>query len=245
MSDRLQARKRPLMLDLFCGAGGCAVGYHRAGFDVIGVDIKPQPQYPFAFVEADALDFLRGLVAGASVCGYYLGDFAAIHASPPCQRYSIARHMPGAKGDANPDLVPLVQKMLVASGKMWVIENVEGAPLNPAVMVCGLALGLAVKRHRLFASSHLLFGTTCPRGHKDDFVSIWGHDVLHRRDGKRWVSVHGGGASTKDGRRRATVQQARIAMGIDWMVRDELSQAIPPAYTEYIGRQLIRYLEDK
>lgn len=230
------ARSKPRLLDLFCGAGGCAVGYHRAGFEVVGVDIRPQPRYPFPFVEGDALDFLRCLGAGASACGYYLSDFAAIHASPPCQAYSVTRSING-RPDL-PDLLPETRRLLIATGKPWVIENVPGAPMNFAALVCGLSLGLRVKRHRLFESSVWLFGTGCPATHGDNVI-VFGHEALFAD--KSWVSVYGGGAPAKpDGSRRASADVARIAMGIDWMTRDELSQAIPPAYTHYLGKQLMR-----
>lgn len=222
---------RPKLLDLFCGAGGCAMGYSRAGFDVYGVDIRPQPNYPFDMTVEDALSFVRR--AGAM--------FDVIHASPPCQRYSVAGNIAGA--DNHPDLVPSVREALTRAGCPWVIENVPGSPLVFPVLLCGLALGLGVKRHRLFESSLLLFGTTCPEGHRGDYLSVFGHGAQEKVGGKGWVTVYGGGApKTADKRRRASAELARKAMGIDWMARDELSQAIPPAYTEFIGRQLRRVI---
>ncbi len=221
--------KRPRLLDLFCGAGGCAVGYHRAGFDVVGIDCKPQPRYPFPFGQADALAYLAE----------HAREYDVIHASPPCQRYSIAGNIRGAGG--HPDLVAPVRELLMAAGRPWVIENVPGAPLGFAALVCGLALGLGVKRHRLFESSTFLFGTGCPPGHRGDFLNVSGHAVGEGRRGR--VTVYGGGAPrVADRRRRASAPLAREAMGIDWMTRDELAQAIPPAYTEWIGRQLLNAL---
>ncbi len=206
---------RPLLLDLFCGAGGCAVGYHRAGFDVVGVDIRPQPRYPFPFVQADALR-----------PPFDLTKFAVIHASPPCQRYSVAGNING--GQRHPDLVAATRDQLVSTGKPYVIENVPGAPLHFPLTVCGLSLGLRVKRHRLFESNVMLFAPAC-QGHASG----------------DWVTVFGGGApAVADNRRRAPVGAARQAMGIDWMSRGELSQAIPPAYTEWIGKQLLRILKN-
>jgi DNA (cytosine-5)-methyltransferase 1 len=223
--------KRPKLLDLFCGAGGCAMGYYRAGFDVVGVDIKPQPRYPFEFVRGDALQ-----------PPFDLRRFDVIHASPPCQAYSVANNIHGRSD--HPNLIEAVRKTLIESGKPYVIENVPGAPLHFPIRVCGLSLGCAVKRHRLFESNVFLFGTECPLGHRRNYLKVFGHSVGERVGGKGWVIVCGGGApAVADCRRRADVSLARKAMGIDWMTRAELSQAIPPAYTEFIGRQLIRTLE--
>lgn len=226
---------KPRLLDLFCGAGGCSMGYHRAGFEVVGIDHKPQPRYPFEFVQADALEYL---VAHGR-------EFDVIHASPPCQRYSTGTRVWRGRASNHPDLVGEVRNLLVATGRQWVIENVEGAPLSSPALICGLALGLGVKRHRLFESPILLFGTVCPAGHRGDYLSIFGHGAQEKVGGKGWVTVYGGGAPrTADRRRRANAELSRQAMGIDWMNRDELSQAIPPAYTEFIGRQLFRALEN-
>lgn len=140
----------------------------------------------------------------------------------------------------HPDLVDDTRTLLGATGKPWVIENVPGSPLRYPAQLCGLALGLNVKRHRLFEASFLLFGTPCPRGHRGNWITIFGHDGTIRRERKRWVTVFGGGApKVPDNRRRATMEQRQEAMGIDWMTRYELSLAIPPAYTEFVGRQLI------
>lgn len=200
------------MLDLFCGAGGAGEGYYRAGFEVIGIDIKPQPNYPLEFRQADAMDVLANLE---------LGEFAAIHASPPCQAYSVAKNI-GGRLD-HPDLVGPVRERLIALGVPWVIENVPGAPLIDPITLCGLTFGLNVKRHRLFESNVAIAPPpVCPKGHPGD-----------------WVTVFGGGApKLPDNRRRAPADAARVAMGIDWMTRSELSQAIPPAYTHYVGFHL-------
>lgn len=205
---------KPRLLDLFCGAGGCSMGYHRAGFEVTGVDLKPMPRYPFEFIQGDALEYLAA----------HGHEYDAIHASPPCQRYTMAQNA-AKNADAHPDLVGPVRKLLNETGLPWVIENVVGAPMPNAVTVCGLALGLNVKRHRLFESNYLLFGTVCP-SHDVDYYVVFGHEVRNRRKG----SAAG---------RKNSIVKGREAMGIDWMTRGELSQAIPPAYTEHIGRQLI------
>lgn len=224
---------KPRLLDLFCGAGGCSVGYVRAGFEVVGVDNRPQPRYPYEFVQGDALEYLRG----------YGTRFDAIHASPPCQRYSQAARI-ASNQENHPDLIPLTRELLLESGKVWVIENVPGAPLLHSALICGLALGCGVKRHRIFESNIMLFGTDCPVGHRGNFISVFGHGSTQRVGGKGWVTVFGGGAPAKPDRRRADAELAKKAMGIDWMNRNELSQAIPPAYTEFIGRQLLAALEN-
>lgn len=210
---------RPLLLDLFCGAGGCSVGYHRAGFDVVGVDVKPQPRYPFRFIKDDALDVLRELLAGRSLYGIHLSHFAAIHASPPCQAFTVARVIHGRK---HLDLLTPTRKMLTQSGKPWVIENVPNAPMRADVILCGSMFNLESEaggliRHRWFEfwEPQLMLVPTCQ----------------HRR---KTVSVFGHGGHIYHG-----VNDWRTVMGIDWMTRDELAQAIPPAYTEYIGRQLM------
>src|SRR6266568_4871623 len=195
------------LLDLFCGAGGCAVGYAAAGFDVVGVDIVPQPRYPFPFVLADALT-------------YPLDGFDVVHASPPCQRYSVTAAL-WQRG--YPDLVPQVYERLWASGKPFVIENVPGAPLPYALQLCGSMFDLSVLRHRLFASNVLLFAPG-PCAHLGTV-----------KDGQ-YVTVFGKGGN---GYTRARGSQA---MGIEWMTVREHSQAIPPVYTWWVGCQLLEVL---
>jgi len=206
---------RPRLLDLFCCAGGCAMGYHRAGFDVVGVDINPQPRYPFEFQQADALTF-------------DLSGFDAIHASPPCQAYTVL----GGREDLShyPDLVDAVRERLQASGKPWIIENVPGAPLRDPITLCGAMFGLRSYRHRLFESSVRLIAPPHPR-----------HAVrVNRRGENRREHWANGGFITITG--DVGVYCGPEAMGIDWMSGNELSQAIPPAYTEYLGRQLMAAL---
>jgi len=215
------------LLDLFCGAGGAAVGYSRAGFtEIVGVDHKPQPRYPFEFVQADALEYLAD----------HGREFDAIHASPPCQAYSVANNI-HSRTD-HPDLVDETRAALERIGKPWVIENVYGSPLIYPALVCGLALGLNVKRHRYFESSVFLFSTTCPPGHKGNWILVFGNSVLER--GTKIGVAKGGGPAIK--RKHIATHHAHAAMGINWMSRKELSQAIPPAYTEFVGRQLIQSL---
>lgn len=220
-------------LDLYCGAGGCSVGYTRVGFEMVGVDIRHQKNYPYEFHQANALEFP-------------LDGFDFIHASPPCQAYSVANNI---HQNDHPDLLPATRERLIASGLPWVIENVPGSPipLGPAsllddlygVLVCGLALGLNVKRHRLFQSNRPLVGTTCPKGHPGDWLLVFGHTVLER--GTVVGKAKGGGNTIK--RKHTTTDRGREAMGIDWMNRDELSEAIPPAYCEFIGAQLIEAMK--
>jgi DNA (cytosine-5)-methyltransferase 1 len=205
------------LLDLFCGAGGAGMGYHRAGFEVVGVDNKPQKHYPFEFHQADALEYLAEHGA----------EFDVIHASPPCQRYTIAQR--GAKNaDAHPDSLPLVRERLQEIGKPWIIENVPGAPMDDYLMLCGSMFeGLEVRRHRWFQSNMslpLIGPTFC--NHNKKIISVFGH---------------GSGSNKRSD--WGTVADWKRAMGIDWMTRDELSQAIPPAYTEWIGRRIMDIIQ--
>jgi DNA (cytosine-5)-methyltransferase 1 len=196
------------------------MGYHRAGFKVVGVDIKPQPHYPFEFYQADAMT-------------YPLEGFDAVHASPPCQRYSVLAAMHPDR--EYPDLVDSCREMLRRSGKPYVIENVERAPLAWAsdlfgahgLMLCGSMFGLKIdrgqlRRHRRFETSFYVSQPRCR--HRLPTVGVYGH----------------GGHTGKH--RMLYRKEAALAMGIDWMNRDEMCQAIPPAYTEFIGRTLIEYL---
>jgi DNA (cytosine-5)-methyltransferase 1 len=240
---------RPRLLDLFCGAGGAAMGYHRAGFDVVGVDIRPQPNYPFEFVQWDALEYLRDWRCPPDC----ISDvFDAIHASPPCQAYSVANNI---HQHAHPDLLPATRELLQQTGLPWVIENVPGAPMHQGlpslfdperwgVLVCGLHFpDLNVKRHRLFESNFPLEGTPpCPIGHPGDWLLVFGHTVLER-SGQIDRNTPSGGPRYR--RRHVGTDRGREAMGIDWMNRDELSEAIPPAYTEFIGKQLLDHIYDE
>lgn len=218
---------RPRVLDLFCGAGGCSVGYHRAGLDVDGVDIEPHDDYPFELLVADAMDVLTDTA--------YLDRYDVVHASPPCPRYSS---MTTASSRPNhPDLVPTVLDALRSWGGTWVMENVPGAPMPHAVIVCGAAMGLPrIRRHRLFDSSEPLFtpGCCCGPGQPVGVYGGkrgWGRDTERRPDG------------TRRGRHAHTHAEASEVMGIDWMTDPgDLSDAIPPAYTEYIGSQLLNHL---
>jgi len=198
---------KPRLLDLFCGAGGAAMGYHRAGFDVVGVDNRPQPHYPFEFVQANALWVLD---FGGALFGQ---PFDAIHASPPCQSYIRG----GLQHDDHPALVEPVRELLQQTGLPWVIENVPGSPLRPDAVLCGSQFGLDVRRHRWFELSWGEPILTLSCDHSQPIAGVYG--ALHGRQGA-WP-----------GMLPDTLETRREALGIDWMTAAELSDAIPPAYT--------------
>jgi DNA (cytosine-5)-methyltransferase 1 len=211
---------RPKLLDLFCGVGGAAMGYYKAGFDILGVDIEPQLRYPFDFVQADAMDFP-------------LDGFDAIHASPPCQAYADEAHRYRIER-AYPDLVRPVRDRLLASGKLWVIENVDTAPLRNPMMLCGTMFdGVRVIRHRMFESNIYMEAPGHPPG---PHPRCFSYDKRRADYGQldewtAYVTITGGG--------NCGVAAARDAIGIRWATMRELKEAIPPAYTEYVGRLLM------
>lgn len=234
-NDGTEVGTRPRLLDLFCSAGGAGMGYHQAGFDVVGVDIRPQPRYPFEFIQADVLSLDPGSIA----CSFH-----AVHASPPCQAHTSMKTMHNAR--EHHDLVPATREMLRASQLPYAIENVVGAPLDAPIMLCGTMFGLGAQdadllRHRLFEMSEPpLFVPQCQHGRRAT-LGVYGGHVRNR---KRVSSVGGEGARGSRGKLdkgvdEFTVEDAREAMGIDWMTLAELCQAIPPAYTRWIGQHLM------
>jgi hypothetical protein len=211
---------KPRLLDLFCGAGGAAVGYDRAGFDVVGVDIAPQPRYPFEFVQADALDALDRLSFGLCLVEgdmrWHVEDFDAIHASPPCQHYANVTAWRGDQA-GHADLVAPTRDLLERMGLPWVMENVREAPVRADFMLCGTALGLPFRRHRHFETdwSGLVMSHGCQ--HRPS-------DYSFDHGAKQPESVY------------------RDAMGCEWMTVEESREAIPPAYCELIGHQLMQHV---
>ena len=198
---------KPRALDLFCCAGGASAGLVAAGFDVVGVDVDPQPEYPWTFLQVDALT--------VPLAGYDL-----IWASPPCQAHSVATKR--WKDADHPDLIPAVRARLQASGALYIIENVPGAPLESPVTLCGSMFGLGVQRHRLFETNFQTPQPACDHEGQGPVVGVYGHS---------------GGSSARDGLKFGGVQTWRAGMGIWWMTRDKLAQAIPPAYAEWLGLQ--------
>lgn len=202
---------RPRLLDLFCGAGGAAMGYSRAGFDIVGVDINPQRHYPFEFVLGDALGPLAW------------SHFDVIHASPPCQRY-----IRGGLSDKekHPDMIGPVRELLEQTGLTWVIENVPGAPMRPDIVLCGSMFGLDVRRHRWFETSWGASPLTPPCDHSRPVTGVYGN-------------AHGK-AGAWPGMLPSDLETWSSAMGIDWMTAREITDAIPPAYTEFVGLELMK-----
>jgi hypothetical protein len=216
---------RPLLLDLFCGAGGASVGYHRAGFDVIGVDINPQPNYPFGFIQSDALLFLK-------THGDLRIRAAAIHASPPCQ-WSCNLTKGTNAGRQYVNLIPQTRELLARTGLPTVIENVQGSDLRRDVTLCGEMFGLNVIRHRYFECS---FPVSQP-AHVKHRGRVAGMRHGEWFEGP-YFAVYG------DGGGKGTVAQWQSAMGIDWTAnRKSIAEAIPPRYSQYIGAQLLQAIE--
>jgi DNA (cytosine-5)-methyltransferase 1 len=237
---------KPRLLDLYCGPGGGAMGYHRAGFQVIGIDHKEQPHYPFEFHLADAPDVLESIRDGGHWFYELRGDPDAIHASPPCQAFSELRTMVNRFGGQRdyPDLVALTRELIWSLTPIpYVIENVPGAPLENPVTICGTAVGLPivetpdgpkqVQRHRLFETDWPLLVPPC--AHTVPALGTYGN-------GGRWKRTQGGTGSGRRGGYQGNAEECRAAMGIDWTTRAELAEAIPPAYTQLVGEQLLRHL---
>jgi DNA (cytosine-5)-methyltransferase 1 len=215
---------RPLALDLFCGAGGASMGLYRAGLDVIGVDIRPQPRYPFRFIRGDAL---RPPVD--------LGRFDFVWASPPCQHFSLAtRCRPGA-AEKHPNLIPPIRNMLERSSGLFCMENVPGAPLRHDLVLTGCMFGLTTYRKRKFEMNYFVLAPRpgVPFGPES-------------RPGTFTIVGHTGNSSLKTrkaGVNRGTKTDWQRAIGIDWMSVAEMANAVPPAYSEFIGRAALQYMK--
>ncbi len=231
--------RNPLILDLYSGAGGCAYGYHLAGFDIVGCDKEPMPRYPFTFYQGDALATLDTLLSGNAWHGYQLSDFAAIHASPECKSYTNCNLSPTEK---YPKQIAPVRERLKATGKPYIIENVVGAKrhMSASLLLCGSMFGLRMQRHRLFETNmNVLLCPPKPCDHRKASIAVYGHSV--------WDSSLPG-TPRKDGTPRpdsVSIQIGREVMGINWMNIEELAEAIPPAYTKWIGTQLLTYLKSE
>jgi DNA (cytosine-5)-methyltransferase 1 len=219
---------KPRLLDLFCGAGGCTKGFQRAGFYVVGVDLRPQPNYcGDEFIQADALEVLRlGIVAGPAALDYAgpVSGFAAIAASPPCQHDADVTAWRGTPDD-HPDLILPTKELLIETGLPYVLENVRGAArkgkLRGDLMLCGSMFGLPIRRHRYFEMNwEMPWGVTNSCGHSPE-------DYSFDHGGKQPESVY------------------RDAMGCEWMTVQESREAIPPAYTKHIGRFLKAEVEHR
>ena len=206
------------LLDLFCGAGGAGMGYHRAGFQVTGIDIRHQKNYPFTFHQADALEFLQ----------QHGHEYDVIHASPPCQRHSAMSNCRPGLAEEYPDLIHPTRELLMTTGKPWVIENVPGSPLKNPINLCGQMFGLELYRHRLFESNIDLTEPDHPP-----------HTMPASKAG-HWTP----GTVMSISGHIAPIAKAREVMGIDWCNREELAEAIPPTYTEHIGKELIKLVSD-
>lgn len=217
----------PRLLDLFCGAGGAGVGYHRAGFEVVGVDINPQPNYPFEVHQSDAIEFVSE----------YGQEFDVIHASPPCQNYLNLGKVNKAQGRSyqHPDLIAVTRGALAEVGAPYVIENVQDARLqlvDPA-RICGTGLWLPLRRHRLFESNVRIEGVACHHDRYTDpkYWTGWRPNGEHRLSTVVQVYGNAGGR-----------EYWPMAMGIDWMTPREMCEAVPPAYTQHIGFQLLKHM---
>ena len=202
-----------------------------AGFEVHGVDLKHGKRYPYMYTRADVLEVLRN--------ENFIDQFDVIHASPPCQTHSITKHLRNAQGKSTSklDLIPQTREALISSGKPYIIENVVGSPLINPVRLCGSSFGLRVRRHRLFESNMPIKGSLCDHKMQGRPVGVYGAmgDQPQGRNKVTGTYVYGGQVAK-------TVKEAQNAMGIDWAIWSELVEAIPPAYTQYLGTQIKEYL---
>ena len=224
---------KPILLDLFCGAGGAAKGYADTGFEVIGVDIEHHEDFPYEFHTGEALTTLDQVIADG---GMFAGKRVnAVHASPPCQAYSTMT----PDKSKHPELVEPVRERLLALGVPYAIENVPAAPLVDPTKLCGSMFpndGLRVRRHRLFETNFTVHELYCNHKAQGQVVGVygshWDSREFFRPDGKR------------RGAKATSLEDARDAMGIDWMCWDDLKESIPPAYARWIGRHMIGVVEN-
>lgn len=213
---------KPVLLDLCCCAGGAAKGYADAGFEVVGVDVEPQPRYPFEFIRADIMEVLPRVISG-----HPLWQFDAVHVSPPCQHYSYMSACRPGLAEKYPALIEPARALLKATGLPYVIENVPGSPLIDPVVLCGRMFGRDLYRHRLFEVS----GFDLPQPNHPE------HRIPASKAG-HWTP----GTVMSVAGHFAPMAHARLIMGIDWMRREELAEAIPPYFTEYVGEHLMAAL---
>lgn len=214
----------PLLIDAFCGAGGAGRGYADAGFEVWGIDIKPQSSYPYRFFRGDVFEVLPKLIAKYPV--------AVVHASPPCQAYSKLTNLSPHPRSSYPDLVDQTRELLRSTDRPWIMENVELSPLETPTMLCGTMFGLGasvrgerreLRRHRFFESNQLLYAPG-PCQHEHPVVNVYGNP---------------GGFDRRRGRALASASEWGEAMGIDWMASRDMAQSVPPIFTRFLGEQLL------
>jgi DNA (cytosine-5)-methyltransferase 1 len=227
---------KPKLLDLYCKAGGCSAGYAKAGFEVVGVDINPQPNYPYQFIHADALEILKDTE--------FISQFDVIAASPPCQFHTKAKSLSvarnGGKYGNHVDLIPQTRELLNATGKPYIIENVAGAPLNNPVKLFGSQFkGLYTQRERWFESNIKLKEPEIARQKMKTPAA--GNGI--GEDGS--ISICGSGGVRGMNSKQIKLYWGFALGGVDWMDRAELAEAIPPAYTEFLGKQLLEHLKAK
>ncbi len=215
-------QEQPLLLDLFCCAGGAARGYALAGFKVVGVDISPQPNYPFEFIQGDALIVGKQLIEER--------QFSAIHASPPCQCFTAYKRRGSSVGEGYLNLIPQTRELLRESGLPYVIENVPGSPLENPIRYCGSSFGLDIRRHRMFESNVQLKSPPCDHS----WQTARFPPATNRSNLRKTIEI---------GVWRIPLDTQRIAMQIDNVTLKELSQAIPPAFTKHIGDQLLSFIQ--
>jgi len=222
------------VLDLFCGGGGASMGYYQAGFEVIGIDIKKKRNYPFQLIKADVMKFLK------ETPQKWFEQFDLISASPPCQKYSRASNGASWGEVSKVDLIHDLRIELKRLNIPYVIENVEGSPLVNPIKLCGSMFGLKVRRHRIFETSFSidLGEIKCQHKKQGKPIGVYGsmNDTVKGVCSKTGKTVYGGSTAK-------SIEEASMAMGIDWLGWSSLKEAIPPAYTKFIGQQFRSFFE--